>query len=355
MDRLLYVDSRVTERSSRAADRGSAIEAPGIEVPQRPPVQRCGPADPLASRSSSRGGPDVEGRRERRGADDESDLLRRVRHGDADAFAALYRHHVGAALVWARRWTHDPLLAEDVCAEAFTCALGAIRNGYGPSESLRPYIWTVIRNISMAWTEQDRLTRKAAITAVRCLACDESDPIFGAVERALATAAFIALPERWRTILEYTLIEGLAPTQIAPLLGIDALAVSALAYRAREGLRQAYLQSHIAGIRSESCRPYIERLGAYIRGRVSVRQSTHIREHLVVCAECGDLFTMLRRVNETLAASESARGGRFPRPAADGGPRDLGADDTEVPFADSIGTCRFERAPRTRPGRARAH
>jgi len=351
MDRLLYADGRVAERSTRAGGHTTNIEVPG-----RPPAQPCGPADavdPVAARSSPQAGPEPDELRERRGAVDDSDLLRRVRRGDADAFAALYRHHVGAALVWARRWTRDPLLAEDVCAEAFTRALGALRNGHGPSESLRPYIWTVIRNISMAWTEQDRLTRKAAIAAVRCVARRESDPVFGAVERALAAAAFLALPERWRTVLEYTLIEGMAPTQIAPLLGIDALAVSALAYRAREGLRQAYLQSHIARIRSESCRPYTERLGAYIRGRVSVRQGTHIREHLISCAECGDLFTMLRDVNETLAASESARGGRFPRAAADGGPRDFGADDTEVPFADSVGSCRFERGRRGRPGPAR--
>jgi len=349
MDRLVCADSRVADRSTRAGGR-----KPMIEVPLRPPAQLCGPPDPLAARPSPQPGQDADGLRERRGADD-ADLLRRVRHGDAEAFAALYRHHVGAALVWARRWTHDPLLAEDVCAEAFTRALGAIRGGHGPSESLRPYIWTVIRNISMAWTEHDRLTRKAAITAMRCVARCESDPIFGAVERALATAAFTALPERWRAILEYTLIEGMAPTQIAPLLGIDALAVSALAYRAREGLRQAYLQSHIARIRSESCRPYTERLGAYIRGRVSVRQSTHIRQHLMSCAECGDLFTMLRGVNETLAVSESARGGRFPHAGVDGRPLDFGADDTEVPFADSVGSCRFERGPRVRPGRARPH
>jgi RNA polymerase sigma factor (sigma-70 family) len=285
-----------------------------------------------------------------RGADD-SDLLRRVRLGDADAFGVLYRRHLDAALVWARRWTHDPLLAEDLCAEAFTRALGAIRNGHGPRESLRPYIWTVIRNICQAWTERDRLTRKAAVAAVRCMTRAESDPIFGAVDRALATAAFIALPDRWRTVIEYTVIEGLAPIQIAPMLGLDPLAVSALAYRAREGLRQAYLQSHIARVPSESCRPHVERLGAYIRGRVSARQRTHIRAHLTACAECGSLFIMLRGVNDTLAASESARGGRIPHAAEDGGPGDLGADDTEVPFADSIGCCRFDRGRRARAAR----
>lgn len=350
MDRLLYADGRVTARSAGAAEQTTVVD-----VPLRPPAQVRGRADPLAGRTSPQVDPKSAVLPEQRGSTDDADLLRRVRHGDADAFAALYRSHVDAALLWARRWTRDPLLAEDVCAEAFTRALGAIRNGHGPSESLRPYMWTVIRNISLAWIEQERLTQKAAITAVRCLIRCESDSLFGAAERALATAAFIALPERWRTVLRYTLIEGMAPTQIAPLLGIDALAVSALAYRAREGLRQAYLQSHIARVRSESCRPYTERLGAYIRGRVSVRQSTHIREHLTLCSACGDLFTMLRGVNETLAVSESARGGRFPHPVTDAGPRDFGADATEVPFADSVGCCRFERGPRIRPGRARPH
>ena len=350
MDRLLHANGRVTARSTRPAGQTTVID-----VPRRPAARVCGPADPLAGQTSPQAGSEPIGLPEQRDGSDEADLLRRVRHGDADAFGALYRSHVDAALSWARRWTRDPSLAEDVCAEAFTRALGAIRSGHGPSESLRPYMWTVIRNIFLAWTEHERLTRKAAITAMRCLTRCESDPLFGAAERALAAAAFIALPERWRTILKYTLIEGMAPTQIAPLLGIDALAVSALAYRAREGLRQAYLQSHIARVRSESCRPYAERLGAYVRGRVSVRQSTHIREHLILCSACGDLFTMLRGVNKTLAVSESARGGRFPRPVTDVGPQDFGADATEVPFADSVGCCRFERGPRIRPGRTRPH
>jgi hypothetical protein len=34
---------------------------------------------------------------------------------------------------------------------------------------------------------------------------------------------------------------------MAPLLGLTANSVAALAYRAREGLRQAYLQMHLSG------------------------------------------------------------------------------------------------------------
>ena len=54
--------------------------------------------------------------------------------------------------------------------------------------------------------------------------------------------AFASLPERWQAVLWHTEIEGARPADVAPLLGLTANGVAALAYRAREGLRQAYLQ-----------------------------------------------------------------------------------------------------------------
>lgn len=331
MDRLL----RPARTAARA--RGSALEAPS----RRPPRPR-GPVDALINRGSPAP----------RQLQDDGELLRLVRLGDADAFGVLYRRHANAALLWARRWAHDPALAEDLRAEAFTRALAAIRNGHGPSGSLRPYVWAVIRNISMAWAQRDRLALKAALTAGRAAVWAESDPILAVTERSLASAAFTALPDRWRRILKYTVVDGMAPTQIAPLLGIDALAVSSLAYRAREGLRQAYLQSHIVRIESDACRPFAERLGAYTRGRVGKRLRIHIREHLTACAECGSLFVMLRTVNQTLSASEGTRENRLPRPPAPAGrPSEFGAEDTEVPYADSVGSCRFDRGPRPRSSR----
>ena len=51
--------------------------------------------------------------------------------------------------------------------------------------------------------------------------------------------AFASLPERWQAVLWHTEIEGARPADVAPLLGLTANSVAALAYRAREGLRQA--------------------------------------------------------------------------------------------------------------------
>ena len=42
-------------------------------------------------------------------------------------------------------------------------------------------------------------------------------------------------------VLWHTEVEGQRPAEVAPLLGMSPNSVSALAYRAREGLRQAFV------------------------------------------------------------------------------------------------------------------
>jgi hypothetical protein len=80
---------------------------------------------------------------------------------------------------------------------------------------------------------------------------------------ALIAPAFDTLPERWRTVLWHTEVEGESPSQVGPLLGLTPNGVLALAYRAREGLRQAYLQVHLLDETSGGrCRSTMERLGS---------------------------------------------------------------------------------------------
>lgn len=53
-------------------------------------------------------------------------------------------------------------------------------------------------------------------------------------------AAMRTLPARWRTVLWYAEVMGGPPRKIAPILGIEPNAVSALLIRSRAGLRAAY-------------------------------------------------------------------------------------------------------------------
>jgi RNA polymerase sigma factor (sigma-70 family) len=229
-------------------------------------------------------------------------LIDRVRAGDLEAYDPLYQRHAASALRHARHWTRTEAAAEDLRAEAFTRVLYAIRNGNGPTEAMRPYLLTTMRHIAGDWAEGDRRLHLVADPADLETPPDHDDPVLAALERSLAGLAFMTLPERWQTVLWHTEVEQEGPTQLTALLGIDAGAVAALAYRAREGLKQAYLQAHITEIGDPVCRPFAERLGAHARGRLARRERAKVSAHLRHCAECTGLFAMVKYVNGHLGA-----------------------------------------------------
>ena len=66
-------------------------------------------------------------------------------------------------------------------------------------------------------------------------------------------------------VLWHLEVENQKPADIAPLLGMSANSVSALAYRAREGLRQAFLNMHTGDLLSDACRETNDLLGGYVR------------------------------------------------------------------------------------------
>ena len=119
-------------------------------------------------------------------------------------------------------------------------------------------------------------------------------------EARLIVRAFFRLPERWRAVLWQLEVEGKAPAEVAPVFGLSGNGVSALAMRAREGLRQAYLQEHIGTNIPASCRACAEDFGAGARGRLSPRRQAAMQAHLGHCPACQDLFTELSELNRKL-------------------------------------------------------
>lgn len=225
------------------------------------------------------------------------ELIDRVRAGDLAAYDPLYQRHARSALAHARHWARSEAAAEDLRAEAFTRVLHAIRNGNGPTEAFRPYLLTTMRHVARDWAASERRLLLVADMVDLEEPEPQADPVLAALERSLAGQAYMALPERWQTVLWHTEVEGEGPAQLAPLLGIEPAAVAALAYRAREGLKQAYLQAHVREVSSESCRPYAQRLGAAVRGKLGRRERGKVEDHLRHCAECAGLLAMLKYVN----------------------------------------------------------
>ncbi|KQW07932.1 hypothetical protein ASC66_02955 [Leifsonia sp. Root4] len=230
----------------------------------------------------------------------DSQLVERCKHGDSPAFAELWKRHAAAGRTVARSFTSS-LDPDDLVAESFTRIYQLLQKGRGPTAAFRPYLFTTIRNTAASW---GRARRETSIDTLESFEDPNSGEAAGllALDRSLTATAFRTLPTRWQEVLWYSEVESMTPAQIAPLLGMTPNGVSALSYRAREGLRQAWIGAHLNAVSAdEDCRWSIERLGGYTRGNLSQRETTRLEKHLDDCARCTIAASEARDVGSRLA------------------------------------------------------
>ncbi|MGY6656092.1 sigma-70 family RNA polymerase sigma factor, partial [Amycolatopsis sp. TRM77291] len=236
----------------------------------------------------------------------DAELIAEVRDGKIASYGTLYERHAGAAHNLARQLARSSSEADDLVSEAFAKVLDTLRVGKGPDAAFRAYLLTALRHTAYDKTRKDkRVDLNEDMSDVggavgEALTVPFSDTAVAGLERTLAAKAFARLPERWQAVLWHTEIEGQTPAEVAPLLGLTANGVSALAYRAREGLRQAYLQVHLAENSAERCRASADKLGAWTRDGLSKRERTQVENHLDECEKCRALAAELADVNTGL-------------------------------------------------------
>jgi RNA polymerase sigma factor (sigma-70 family) len=230
------------------------------------------------------------------------ELIDRLRAGDDTAYEELFRRHADAVRRYARTCCRDADTADDLTAEVFARVLQAVRGGSGPEYAVRAYLLTSVRRVAAGWTRSARREQLvddfavfAAQSARPAPAADDDTLELGAdvralheAEQSMAVRAFRSLPERWQAVLWHTEIEDESPSQVATLFGLDANGTRVLASRAREGLKQAYLQAHVSDALAgdEECARYADQLGTYARGRLRTRAERGLRKHLAECAKC---------------------------------------------------------------------
>jgi RNA polymerase sigma factor (sigma-70 family) len=231
----------------------------------------------------------------------DAELISSVRGGDVSAYGDLFARHRDAATRLARQLVSAPD-ADDLVSEAFAKVLNVLLAGGGPDVAFRAYLLTAVRRLHV-----DKLRATTRATPTDDLTPYETvepatDTVIAGFEGGAAAKAFASLPERWQLVLWHLEVEGQKPADIAPLLGMSANSVSALAYRAREGLRQAYLQMHTADLVDPDCRWTHAKLGAYVRKGLSRRDVQKVEGHLDGCRKCTAMYLELDEVNSSLAA-----------------------------------------------------
>ncbi|MEW2515048.1 sigma-70 family RNA polymerase sigma factor [Streptomyces sp. NPDC046870] len=240
----------------------------------------------------------------------DAELIQRMRGGDDSAYEELYRRHADAVRRYARTCCRDGHTADDLTAEVFARMLQAVRGGSGPEHAVRAYLLTSVRRVAAHWAKSARREQLVddfalfAQQAARVPQAADDTAFIGSsgaelglaadvralreAEQSMAVRAFRSLPERWQAVLWHTEVEDESPSEVAVLFGLDANGTRVLASRAREGLKQAYLQAHVSAALSldEECARYADQLGGYARRKLRVRAERGLRKHLEECARC---------------------------------------------------------------------
>lgn len=244
----------------------------------------------------------------------DEELIRQLKDGYGCGTASpaagdlLYRRHREAALAYAQRCCRDPHDAEDLVSEAFVRTFQAVRSGAGPRGAWRPYLLTVVRHTAIEWGAGDRralLTADFASWWQQAAGGDPQQRLLAREDRQLLVRSFNTLPERWRAVLWHTLVENDSPAEVAALLGLTPSGVTSLAFRAREGLREAYLHAHVERAGDDRCRHFSGMIGAAIRRGGAVR-GRELARHLAGCGSCARAYRELVAVNATLRVAVPA-------------------------------------------------
>jgi RNA polymerase sigma factor (sigma-70 family) len=223
----------------------------------------------------------------------DAELVRATRDGSRRAYAALYARHSLSALKYAKTLTSSD--ADDVVSEAFLKVYSAIKAGRGPEEDFRYYVRSAVRNTYVSMVRARRTD--PAGDAIEEVVGDRGADIASlrSFDGSVTARAFLSLPTRWQEVLWYTEVEGYTREHTATLLGMNANAVSALSFRAREALRTAWLQEHISAQSDldRGCEAITPLLGAYSRRGLSRRDRLRVEHHVTHCAHCTSIVEEL--------------------------------------------------------------
>jgi RNA polymerase sigma factor (sigma-70 family) len=233
----------------------------------------------------------------------DSELVAAVHAGDTAAFDALFRRHYDDARDFANRFAGRDH-AEDRVAEAFARVYRILLNGGGPDANFRAYLFSSIRN-----AHYDSMRRSSSHeVATDDLGVDEPAPIdvesdvIARLDAAPIRRAFVSLRPAWKKVLWYTAVLGEPNEKVAERLGSNPNAVGVLAFRAREGLRQAYLAEHVRSADGGNCNKAAKHLPKFVRGQLNHTQAEWVAQHVDDCLHCQRAVADLTQLNQSLGA-----------------------------------------------------
>ena len=175
-----------------------------------------------------------------------TDLVARIRGGEARAFEELFRREYEGLCRFAHRYVGDGPASEDLVQDLFA-SIWANRTRLDVRGSLRAYLFTAVRNRALNVRKHTLVEREwardEAAPEVRALHRPprRPDDLLDEAEReARIRSALAHLPERCRLVMQLRWQEQLVHADIASIMGISIKGVEIQLTRGLRTLRERF-------------------------------------------------------------------------------------------------------------------
>ena len=173
----------------------------------------------------------------------DDELLKQARQFDLSALTAIYDQYNSGLYYYALRLLGNRTMAEDCISETFSHLLQALRNGGGPKNNLKGYLYRSVHN----WVT-DHYRQKATLDVdMDCELPDSHPDTDVQVEQNLAcqqvrTALQTLTPDQ-RQVITLHFLEGWDLAEIASSLRKPIGAIKSLQHRGLQSLQKYLLEA----------------------------------------------------------------------------------------------------------------
>jgi RNA polymerase sigma-70 factor, ECF subfamily len=157
--------------------------------------------------------------------------------------AEMYEEHSPGLFRYAYRLLGDQDVAEDCVSETFSRFLHAVRDGGGPSDNARAYLYRTVHN----WViDHYRRQPLPPLSLEEELHSGEQEHVSQQVAKAMlrekVRAALLRLPTEQQQVIQLRFLEDWSHEEVAAQLGKSNEAIRAMQHRAMEALKRMLLE-----------------------------------------------------------------------------------------------------------------
>jgi RNA polymerase sigma-70 factor (ECF subfamily) len=165
---------------------------------------------------------------------------------DRQTLVTIYEQHNAELYRYAYRLLGDSALAEDCVSETFSRFLKAVRDGIGPIENVRAYLYRVAHNwVTDHYRRQPIPPLSLDVDIHGAVDANPSQLVAGRLEQDRVRAALLHLPPDQRQVIELRFVEDWSHEAVATALGKTVEATRALQHRAIIALRKILSDENI--------------------------------------------------------------------------------------------------------------